>query len=434
MSLRDLRPEWDRVEVLCDCLTRAREGHDADPNAVARLAALQAAVEACRANGRGWTGLDLTPLEFDVLACVLAAEAEPRLGVRFAALQPSGDPYPSLALIQDLLALPAEDAGPLHAAIAPLRRARLLERDGESLHAPLKPTPAATARLLERPANTQAPPGAVAVPTLAGWDELVLPDDRIVALHEFVEHIRQRPTVVGRWGARPAGGPVALFAGPSGTGKTFAAGVLAAELGWPLYRVDLGLLVSKYIGETEKNLNRLFDAADGRPLMLQFDEADSLFGRRGEVRDARDRYANLAVSHLLSRLEAHDGPCVLTTNLRANLDPAFARRFQLVLDFPRPDGQARAHLWRLALPPRAPLHPAVDLDTVGGAVPLSGGGIRNAALHAAVLAAASDRPIGLADIALAAWRELAKDGRELRPAALGPLREHLPHPRLELAA
>jgi SpoVK/Ycf46/Vps4 family AAA+-type ATPase len=219
---------------------------------------------------------------------------------------------------------------------------------------------------------------------------------------------------------------VALFSGPSGTGKTFAAVVLASELDWPLYRVDLGRLVSKYIGETEKNLNRLFDAAHGRPMVLQFDEADSLFSKRGEVKEARDRYANMEVSHLLARIESHHGPVILTTNLRKQLDPAFARRFQVVVDFPRPDMAARTSLWRRLLPPRAPLDAGIDMDFLGRAVNLTGGGIRNAALHAAYMAAGAGLPIGVGHIALAVWRELGKDGRELSLADLGALAPYLP--------
>jgi SpoVK/Ycf46/Vps4 family AAA+-type ATPase len=160
--------------------------------------------------------------------------------------------------------------------------------------------------------------------------------------------------------------------------------------------------------------------------VLQFDEADSLFGKRGEIRDARDRYANLEVSHLLARIEQHDGPCLLTTNLRGNLDPAFTRRFQVVIDFPRPDLSARGRLWRLHVPPRAPLAPEVDFDLVAGAVHLTGGGIRNAAMHAAFLAAAGGRAIGMPELTLAIWRELGKDGRSLTPADLGPLAAFTP--------
>jgi SpoVK/Ycf46/Vps4 family AAA+-type ATPase len=161
-------------------------------------------------------------------------------------------------------------------------------------------------------------------------------------------------------------------------------------------------------------------------MVLQFDEADSLFSKRGEVREARDRYANMEVSHLLARIESHRGPCILTTNLRSNLDPAFARRFQVVVDFPRPDARARALLWERLLPPRAPRAPDLDTTFLGAAVNLTGGEIRNAALHAAFLAADAGGSLGLAEVTLAVWRELGKEGRDLSIADLGPLGPHLP--------
>jgi SpoVK/Ycf46/Vps4 family AAA+-type ATPase len=184
--------------------------------------------------------------------------------------------------------------------------------------------------------------------------------------------------------------------------------------------------VSKYIGETEKNLNRLFDAAHDQSMILQFDEADSLFSKRGEIKEARDRYANMEVSHLLARIEYHHGPVILTTNLRQHLDPAFARRFQVVVDFPRPDAAARTRLWRRLLPPGAPGSSQMDVAFLGRAVNLTGGNIRNAALHAAYLAAGAGRCITLSHIALSVWRELSKDGRELSPSDLGALSAHLP--------
>jgi len=165
--------------------------------------------------------------------------------------------------------------------------------------------------------------------------------------------------------------------------------------------------------------------------VLQFDEADALFSKRGEVKEARDRYANMEVSHLLTRIEAHDGPCILTTNLRKQLDSAFTRRFQMVVEFPRPDALSRAELWRRLLPPRAPLDAAVDPVFLGNAVALTGGGIRNAALHAAYLAAGQGGPIGLPHIAHALWRELAKEGREIAVQDLGLLAAHLPRELLD---
>lgn len=433
-----LTPEWQRLELLGHLLALARRGQAAGDELVAELAGLQAAVEASRADGSPLAGAPgggarLAAIDCDVLACAVAAEAEPRLGWMFQGLQPgTPQPYPTPALIQELLALDAAGAGELYAALAdgaPLRRAGLVHLDRVEPYEPVRPAPGVTARLLGRGEGESAPPGAVRVPVDAGWDDLVLPPDRLAMLRELLLWVRHRDIVFGAWRGRDCGGPVGLFAGPSGTGKTFAAAVLAGDLGWPLYRVDLGRLVSKYVGETEKNLNRLFDAAHGRRLVLQFDEADSLFSKRGEVREARDRYANMEVSHLLARVEAHQGPCILTSNLRRNLDPAFARRFQVVVDFPRPDAAARTLLWRRLLPPGAPLAADLDADFLGAAVNLTGGSIRNAALHAAFLAAAGGGTVGLPEVALAVWRELAKEGRELTLQDLGALAPHLPEGR-----
>lgn len=161
-------------------------------------------------------------------------------------------------------------------------------------------------------------------------------------------------------------------------------------------------------------------------MVLQFDEADALMSKRGEVKEARDRYANMEVSHLLARIEEHRGPCILTTNLRSHLDQAFFRRFQMVIEFPRPDKQARAQLWQRLLPPLAPKQPDVLFEFLGESVSLTGGNIRNAALHAAYLAAEDQHPISLPHIAIAVWRELAKEGRQITDADMGPLAKHLP--------
>jgi len=184
--------------------------------------------------------------------------------------------------------------------------------------------------------------------------------------------------------------------------------------------------VSKYIGETEKNLNALFDAAHGRDVVLLFDEADSLFGKRGEIKEARDRYANMEVSHLLSRIERHQGPCILTSNLRQHIDSAFARRFQMVVEFPMPDVAARGELWRLHIPVGAPLDGDVDPALLGKELSLTGGQIRNAALHAAFLAAGEASSINLTHITSAVWTELAKEGGEMITASLGKLAQYLP--------
>lgn len=426
-----LRPEWERLELLGHCLAQARRGESVSAEVLARLEKLQIQVQEMRPET--WSPVcepDLQPHEYDLLACAVAPEVEPRLGWLFQSLQPgAAHPYPTPALVHDLLAMDSVEANDLYESLAegaPLRSRNLLVVDGEDPFQPVRPATGVAARLLGRREAEVVPPGATRVRMQPSWEDLVLPADRITMLSEFLLWVRHRRTVVEEWGGGDCGGPIALFAGPSGTGKTFAAAVLASDLGWPLYRVDLGRLVSKYVGETEKNLNRLFDAAHGRPMVLQFDEADSLFGKRGEVKEARDRYANLEVSHLLARIESHQGPCVLTTNLRKNLDSAFIRRFQVVIEFPRPDASARRKLWGRLLPPRAPRAEGVEAALLGDAVPLTGGGIRNAALHASYLAAGAGTPITLEHVALAVWRELGKDGRDVARADLGPLAAHLP--------
>lgn len=428
LSADRLAAEWGRVELLGHLLAESRQGRPASSGLLERLQKLQWQVEKDRREGLGLCGVITSPLsslELDVLACATAPEAEPRLGWLFQTLQPGApQPYPSAGLLQELLAMSPEESNDLYAALdesASLRKFGLLELEGADPFQPVRPAPGLTARLLGRPLVNGNLPGAILVQTRAGWDDLVLPADRLTMLREFLLWITHKQRVVDDWGGQDCGGPVALFSGPSGTGKTFAAAVMTAELGWPLYRVDLGRLVSKYIGETEKNLNRLFDAAHGQPMVLQFDEADSLFSKRGEVKEARDRYANMEVSHLLARIELHQGPVILTTNLRQHLDPAFARRFQVVVDFPRPDETARGRLWEKLLPPKAPRQKDLDCHFLGKAVNLTGGNIRNAALMGAYLAAEQETAIGLQHIALAVWRELGKDGRELTRADLGLL-------------
>jgi len=425
--------EWQRLDFLVWCLSRNRQGDAPGDKEITRLRELQAQVDSLRAPDGAWEtllGFALSHIEYDILSCTLGPEIEPRLGWAFQNLQAGvAQPWATRSLIQELLALDTAQGEQLRRALDPgnaLRRRRLLRLDQDDPYRPITPEPWLVARLAGRPLDVAPPPGAVAVDLVADWEDLVLPPERIAMLREYLLWITERETVVDLWGGQQVGGPVALFAGPSGTGKTFAASVIANELGWRLYRVDLGRLVSKYVGETEENLNRLFDAAHGQAMVLQFDEADALFSKRGEVKEARDRYANMEVSHLLTRIEAHDGPCILTTNLRKQLDSAFTRRFQMVVEFPRPDAVSRAELWRRLLPPRAPLAAEVDPVLMGNAVALTGGGIRNAALHAAYLAAGDGCHIGLPHIAHALWRELAKEGREVAAQDLGALAAHLP--------
>jgi SpoVK/Ycf46/Vps4 family AAA+-type ATPase len=248
------------------------------------------------------------------------------------------------------------------------------------------------------------------VPPSAGWQDLVLPAAQSQLMRELTLHVRHRMTVFEDWGfgARTSRGTgvAALFAGPSGTGKTFAAEVVANDLHLDLYRVDLSQVVSKYIGETEKNLRQIFDAAETGGVVLLFDEADALFGKRSEVKDSHDRYANIEVSYLLQRMESYRGLAILTTNLKEAIDTAFLRRLRFVIQFPFPDAASRADIWRRLLPPELPTDNLVPEKLARLAV--SGGTIRNIALSAAFLAAEAGEPVTMSHVLLAARTEYAK--------------------------
>jgi hypothetical protein len=253
------------------------------------------------------------------------------------------------------------------------------------------------------------------IAALARWDDLVLPAAQSARLREIATHARHRLTVYERWGfaARSARGLglSVLFAGESGTGKTMAAEVLANELRLELYRIDLSAVVSKYIGETEKNLARVFDAAEDSGAVLLFDEADALFGKRSEVKDSHDRYANIEVSYLLQRMETYRGLAILTSNQKAALDPAFQRRLRFVVHFPFPDAPQREAIWRGIFPAATPTR---GLDPAKLArLHLPGGAIRNIALNAAFSAAEANEPVGMAHLLQAAHAEAAKRERAL---------------------
>jgi SpoVK/Ycf46/Vps4 family AAA+-type ATPase len=202
-----------------------------------------------------------------------------------------------------------------------------------------------------------------------------------------------------------------LFAGESGTGKTMAAQVLGADLGLDLFRIDLAATVSKYIGETEKNLDRIFSAAEGSNAILFFDEADALFGRRSDVRDSHDRYANIEVSYLLQRMDSYPGAVILATNFRQNMDDAFLRRLDFVVDFPFPEAADRRRIWELVLPGQAPLADDVDTAFLANQFKLAGGNIRNASLAGAFLAADEGSAIGMRHLVRGVALEYAKLGR-----------------------
>lgn len=249
----------------------------------------------------------------------------------------------------------------------------------------------------------------------ATWDDIVLPQAQLNVLRNIAAHVRQRHRVYDEWGwgAKSARGLgiTALFAGASGTGKTMAAEVLANELRLDLYRIDLSAVVSKYIGETEKNLARVFDAAEAGGAILLFDEADALFGKRSEVQDSHDRYANIEISYLLQRMEQYRGLAILTTNLQEHLDRAFVRRLRFIVQFPFPDSAQRAEIWRRIFPHSTPTE-AFDAQRLAR-LNIAGGNIRNIALHASFLAADENQRVGMSQLLRAAQTEYAKLNKTL---------------------
>jgi len=244
---------------------------------------------------------------------------------------------------------------------------------------------------------------------------VALPEDILDSLKEFIARVQHRRTVYERWGfdakMTTSRGLSALFYGPPGTGKSMVAGLIARELGLELYRVDLARVVSKWIGETEKNLAEIFDAAEDGQVVILFDEADSLFSRRTEVRSSVDRYANMETNYLLQRLDSFEGVCILTTNLEGSIDPAFKRRMSLRLHFPFPDEEMRVRLWAAHVPPETPTLGDFDFAELAHRFPLSGGYIRNSAVRAAFLAAQEQRPLSQSYLIRAIqleYRELGK--------------------------
>ena len=267
----------------------------------------------------------------------------------------------------------------------------------------------------------------IPLPLPFAWTDLVLAPVTAVHLRELEAQVRDRGQVLDDWGfsrlTGPGRGTTALFAGPSGTGKTMAAQVLARSLGLDLYRVDLAGVVSKYIGETEKHLRALFEACERAPVLLLFDEADALFGKRTQVTDAHDRYANIEIDYVLQRIEQFDGLAVLATNRKADLDTAFVRRLRFIIDFAPPGASEREHLWRLALEGASDVNgePVVDdLDWTSLArdLDLTGAGVKSAAVAAAFLARSEGSRISQRHVLAAARRELEKQGIVVRPGQM----------------
>lgn len=248
-----------------------------------------------------------------------------------------------------------------------------------------------------------------------GWEDIILPEDQMVQLHEICGYVEHYHTVYGEWGfdrkLSTGKGLNVLFAGPSGTGKTMAAEIMANELGLELYKIDLSAIVSKYIGETEKNLDRIFREAQTSNAILFFDEADALFGKRSEVRDSHDRYANIEMAYLLQKMDEYEGVVILATNLRKNMDEAFARRMHFAVEFPFPEESDRYRIWRSVFPSEAPVASTVDMHFLARQFRITGGNIKNVALTAAFLAAQDGGCVTMDNLIHATRREYQKIGR-----------------------
>ena len=254
-------------------------------------------------------------------------------------------------------------------------------------------------------------------------DDIVLLEEQKQQLKNIIASYRHQHTVFEHWGFKKtfqSAGISALFTGPPGTGKTMSASIMANELELDLYRIDLSRVVSKYIGETEKNLAKIFEAAEGAGVMLFFDEADALFGKRTEVKDAHDRFANIEISYLLQRIEEYNGPVVLASNFRRNIDEAFIRRIHFILEFPFPDEAMREKIWRKVFPKQAPLNNSIDFKFLAKNFKLSGASIRNIALSAAFFSAEDTQKIHMKHVVQGVKSELQKIGKTYQPADFGP--------------
>lgn len=296
-----------------------------------------------------------------------------------------------------------------------------------------QPPPPLGMAIMNQACRSQATPNlgqlARRIEPAYGWNDIILPDDLMAQLREIATHVKRSQVVLEQWGFEskfPYGqGVTGLFHGGSGTGKTMAVSIVAADLELDLYKIDLSMVVSKYIGETEKNLNRVFAEAQASNAILFFDEADALFGKRSEVKDAHDRYANIETAYLLQRMEEYSGVVILASNMKHNLDEAFVRRMRFILHFPFPNEEERERIWRGAFPQEAPLGEDVDFSWLARKLKITGGYIKNISLRAAFLAADRKGVISMDCLKEAAKLEMEKIGKITDLATFQPATE--PH-------
>lgn len=440
--------EWERVKAYIDCAEIKRKE---EKPSLTLIKQLDDEVNATR-NTDEWNQFvnkyDLQIADVDILIFAIAPVASPIIGWLYREHQ-AGDisGQPGIDLICELLSLKSSEVTAYRNRLtrtAPLIKHGLIVLEHAMPFAPLRPTQRARSQLLGLVPDGTEIPGATLVESLPSLEEVICPQ----ILKEQLQQIASWPShdsQLVNWDIRVEHGPVALLSGPSGTGKTLAATALAKEAKLTLYRVDLGLLVSKYVGETEKNLNAMFDRAAEMDCVLLFDEADSLFGKRGQVKDAKDRYANMEVGHLLSRLERHRGMCLLTSNLREQIDPAFLRRIDVVLHFNLPTEEERRLLWQKYMGSMVDYVNTIRKDdekltdheelinNLAIAPRFTGAQIANACRYTGRLLAVESTQNNkvqsqntlLNKIALSVHNELNKDGTETLRSSLGFLWEHL---------
>ncbi len=330
----------------------------------------------------------------------------------------NGSPAQDLLLYSDLAARFRFTRREIRNALC-LARTKALLRDGEGAQV----TRADLEAACRAESNSRLIGFARKVQNTYAWDDLVLPPAHKQQLQEIIDHIRNHEAVYTEWGFSRkhalGKGVNMLFSGPSGTGKTMAAGIISSELGLDCYKIDLSTVVSKYIGETEKNLNRIFAEAETSNAVLFFDEADALFGRRTEVKDSHDRYANIEVNYLLQKMEEHEGVVILATNLSKNLDEAFLRRVHFSVVFPFPEKEERLLVWNRVFPAEAPVGEDVDREFLARRFKITGGHIKNIAVGAAFLAKRDDSGITMRHVVLSAKREFQKIGKLSTKAEFG---------------